>query len=110
MHCSFLVPVADSTGGALGPEETSGADERPALPTASPPHALETRRRGLRNGNDIVITSARVSYFKLDTRDGNTIRHILSPSINDYPQVYYRFLEQLEAAVAPRFHSDFPLS
>lgn len=63
MHCSFLVPVADSTGGALSPEETSGADERPALPTASPPHALETRRRGVRNGNDIVITSARISIL-----------------------------------------------
>lgn len=49
------VAVADSTGGTLGPEETSGADQRAALPTASPPHALQARRGGVRNGNDIAI-------------------------------------------------------
>jgi len=63
MHLRFRVAVADSTGGTLGPEETSGADQRTALPTASPSHALQARRRRLRNGNDIIITSVNNKYI-----------------------------------------------
>lgn len=93
MHCSFVVSVADSTGGTFGPEETSGADKRPALPTASPPHALETCRRGLRNGNDIVITYQPHIYFKLDTRIGrHDRRFVTSTSITNYPRVRICFI------------------
>jgi len=64
MHLRFRVTVADSTGGTLGPEETSGADQRTALPTASPSHALQTCRRCLRNGNNVVITPVNIKYIQ----------------------------------------------
>lgn len=88
MHCSFLVSVADSTGGTFGSEETSGADERPALPTASPPHALETRRRGLWNGNNVIITQQVHIYLKLDTRAGRHDRRFVTAAwITNYSPI-----------------------
>lgn len=73
MHLRFRVAVADSTGGTLGPEETSGADQRTALPTASPSHALQARRRSLRNGNDIAATPANIIniYLQLGNAEVN---------------------------------------
>lgn len=74
MHSRSRVTVADSTGGTLGPEETSGANQRTALPTASPPHALQAGRRGLRNGNDTLLLPSLYNYIYFPIGHGTSLQ------------------------------------